>query len=121
MGYDFISQNIAGDNNRICAAGIMNRFGCLRDRLFGVSLAAYAFNRLWIQRLTGLRQHDRPPSWPEMLSHFVLWSVMCKIIGPFHFHIGVADPWDVSFFAVGGSALCLWWSRPLTQSCPASS
>ena len=46
MGYDFTAQNSAGDNNRICAAGIMNRFGYLQDRLFGVFLAAYAGKRL---------------------------------------------------------------------------
>ena len=45
MDYDFTAQNSAGANNRICAAGIMNRFGYLQDRLFGVSLAAYAGKR----------------------------------------------------------------------------
>jgi hypothetical protein len=135
----------------------MSRFGYLRDRLFQISLAAYAFNRLvmlphwggllhshlhwawpflhshfddlllmpaalpvvlWIQRLTGLRQHDRPPSWLEMLFHLTIWSVLCKIIGPLYVHIGVADPWDVLFFAAGGMAACLWWNRPATQSSP---
>ena len=134
----------------------MNRFGYLRDRLFEISLAAYAFNRLvvrphaigffhshlhwawpflhshfddlllmpaalpvviWIQRLTGLRQHDRPPSWREMAFHLAVWSVMSKIVGPFYVHIGVADPWDVLCFAAGGIAACLWWHRPAAQSC----
>jgi len=142
------------------AAGLMNRFGYLQDRLCGISLAAYALNRLvvrphlagffhshldwawpflhshfddlllmpaalpvvlWLQRLFGLRKHDRPPSWPEMLSHLIVWSVMCKIVGPIYFHIGAADPGDVLFFAAGGVAACLWWNRPVTQSCPASS
>jgi len=75
---------------------------------------------LWIQRLLGLRKDDRPPSWPEMFFHLFVWSVMCKIIGPFYFHIGVADPWDILFFAAGGSAACLWWNRPATNFCPAS-
>lgn len=137
------------------AAGIMNRFGYLHDRLFGLSLAAYAVNRLvvlphlggffhshlhwawpflhshfddfllmpaalpvvlWLQRRTGLRSHDRPPGWLEMLSHLVIWSVMCKFVGPVYYHIGIADPWDILFFAAGGSAACFWWNWPAKQS-----
>lgn len=129
----------------------MKPFGYLHDRLFGVSLAAYAVNRLlvlphfhrfihahcgwlwpflhshfddllmmpaalpvvlWLQRLGGLRKHDRPPGWSEMFLHCAVWSVMCKIIGPLWLHIGVADPWDILFFAAGGIGACLWWNRP---------
>jgi hypothetical protein len=72
---------------------------------------------LWIQRLTGLRKHDLPPTWSELFLHLTIWSVMCKIVGPFYCHIGVADPWDVLFFAAGGIAACLWWNRPVAQSC----
>jgi hypothetical protein len=71
---------------------------------------------LWIQRRTGLRAHDQPPGWWEMLSHLAIWSVMCKIVGPYYYHIGVADPWDVLCFATGGCAACLWWNRAATQS-----
>jgi hypothetical protein len=133
----------------------MNRFGYLQDRLFAVSLTAYAVNRLvirphlagyfhahlnwawpflhshlddlllmpaalpvvlWLQRMLGLRKHDQPPGWGEMFAHLAVWSVMCKIIGPLYLHIGVADPWDVLFFAAGGAAACLWWNRPALQS-----
>ena len=45
MGYDFIAQNSTSDNNRMRTAGVMNRFGYLQDRLFGVSLTAYAGKR----------------------------------------------------------------------------
>ena len=55
-----------------------------------------------------------------MLSHLIVWSVMCKIVGPIYFHIGVADPWDVLFFAAGGIAACLWWNRLVIQISPAS-
>jgi hypothetical protein len=71
---------------------------------------------LWLQRLLGLRKHDHPPTWPEMFLHLAIWSVMCKIVGPFYCHIGVADPWDVLFFAAGGIAACAWWNRQVTQS-----
>jgi hypothetical protein len=140
-------------------AGLMKRFGYLHDRLFIVSLAAYAVNRLvvlphlagsvrahlpwgwpflhshfddllllpaalpvvlWIHRRTGLRPHDAPPGWREMFLHLAVWSVMCKIVGPYYCHIGVADPWDVLFFALGGVAACAWWRRPAAQLVPAT-
>jgi hypothetical protein len=71
---------------------------------------------LWIQRLGGLRQHDGPPGWGEMMLHLAIWSVMCKIVGPVYCHIGVADPWDVLFFAMGGCAACGWWNRSTAES-----
>jgi hypothetical protein len=71
---------------------------------------------LWLQRMLGLRKHDRPPGWGEMLAHLAVWSVMCKIIGPLYLHLGVADPWDVLFFTAGGITACLWWNRPALQS-----
>jgi hypothetical protein len=131
----------------------MNIFGYLRDRLFQLSLAAYALNKLlilphlagcsqshfywawpflhshfddlllmpvalpvvlWLQRLLGLRRNDCAPDWLEAFSHLVIWSVMCKLVGPFYFHIGVADAWDLLFFAGGGVAACLWWHSPRT-------
>jgi hypothetical protein len=72
---------------------------------------------LWVQGLLGLRLQAQPPGWREMFAHLVIWSVMCKIVGPLYCHIGVADPWDVLFFAAGGSAACWWWNRPGKQSC----
>jgi len=76
---------------------------------------------LWLQRLAGLRPHDRPPEWREMFFHLAIWSVMSKLVGPFVLKIGVADPQDVLFFAAGGIAACLWWNRSATQACSASS
>jgi hypothetical protein len=76
---------------------------------------------LWLQQQLGLRTENRPPGWWEMFACLALWSVMCKIIGPIYFHIGVADPWDVLFFAAGGIMACLWWHRPVRQPQPASS
>jgi hypothetical protein len=66
---------------------------------------------LWIQRLVGLRKNDCPPSWPEIFLHLAVWSVMCKVIGPLFLNVGVADPWDVLFFALGGLGAGLWWNR----------
>ncbi|MGC9943409.1 MAG: hypothetical protein ABSE48_16400 [Verrucomicrobiota bacterium] len=73
---------------------------------------------LWIQRLLGLRKHDHPPGWGEMFAHLAIWSFMCKVVGPFYLDIGVADPWDVLFFAAGGIAACFWWNRCTAQILP---
>jgi hypothetical protein len=123
----------------------MNRFEYLRDPLFLVASSSYALNRwvlkplvsspflhghfndlllipaalpvvLWLQRVTGLRRHNRAPSWGEMLLHLGVWSVICEFIGPFWLHHGTADVWDVAAYAVGGVAACLWWNRP-TRKC----
>lgn len=73
---------------------------------------------LWGQRLGNLRKHDGPPSWLEMISHLIIWSIMCKLVGPVFLNIGVADPWDVLFFTVGGGAACLWWNRRVWETVP---
>lgn len=65
---------------------------------------------LWIQRQLRWRAHDGPPGWDEMAGHLILWSVICKFVGPRYLHIGVADPWDVLCFAVGGVGACAWWN-----------
>jgi hypothetical protein len=64
---------------------------------------------LWIQRQLKWRTHDEPPGSGEMAGHLLIWSVMCKIIGPYFLHIGVADPLDLLCFAVGGFGACAWW------------
>jgi hypothetical protein len=119
----------------------MTRFRYLRDGLFLTAAAAYALNRLlfkpliaspflrghfddlllmpaalpvmlWAQRQLGLRPHDRAPSWPEMLMHLGVWSVICEFVGPFWLRCGTADWWDVAAYAAGGVAACLWWHCP---------
>ncbi len=119
----------------------MNRFGYLSDPLFLTAATAYALNRwllkpllpspflhghfadlllipaalpvvLWLQRLTGLRQHDLAPSWSEMILHLAVWSLICEFIGPRWLHHGTVDVWDVVAYAVGGVVACLWWNRP---------
>jgi hypothetical protein len=118
----------------------MNRFGYLRDRLFLVAAMGYALNRclfkpllswrflhghgndlllvpaalpvvLWLQRVTGLRNHDRAPSWSEMILHLVVWALICEFIGPRWLHHGTADVWDVVAYAAGGISACIWWHR----------
>ena len=134
------SKITTGDRFGIRAAGVMSRFGYLRDTLFLVAASGYAVNRwllqsllpspflhghlndlllipaalpvvLWLQRLAGLRKDDVPPSWMEMAGHLAVWSVICEFIGPFWLHHGTADLWDVAAYAVGGAVACLWWNR----------
>ena len=122
----------------------VSRFGYLRDRLFLVALAGYALNRwllkpllpspflrghfadlllipaalpvvLWLQRVVGLREHDRAPSWAEMVFHLAVWSLICEFIGPHWLHHGTADVWDVAAYAAGGVVACLWWNRAAQQ------
>ncbi|MFO1513609.1 MAG: hypothetical protein U1F83_11940 [Verrucomicrobiota bacterium] len=123
----------------------MMRFGYLRDPLFLLAAGGYAVNRwllkpllpspflhghfndlllipaglpvvLWLQRVVGLRHHDRAPSWSEMMLHLVVWSVICEFVGPHWLHHGTSDVWDVVAYAVGGVAACLWWNRAPKQS-----
>lgn len=118
----------------------MNRFGYLRDRLFLVATTSHVLNRwllkpllptpflhgqfndlllipaalpvvLWLQRVVGLRTHDRAPSWSEMLLHLAVWSLICEFVGPLWLHNGTADVWDVVAYAAGGVVACLWWNR----------
>lgn len=120
----------------------MNRFGYLRDPMFLVAVGAYVVNRwqfqprlpspflhshfndlllipaalpvvLWLQRILGLRRHDRAPLWTEIMLHLGVWSLICEFIGPLWLHHGTADPLDVVAYASGGAVACLWWNRPV--------
>ena len=119
----------------------MSRFQYLRDRLFLAAAAGYVLNRwllkpllpfqflhehfddvllipaalpviLWVQRFICLRKHDLAPSWSEMGLHLLVWSVICEFVGPYWLRCGTADVWDVTAYAAGGIAACLWWNRP---------
>lgn len=115
-------------------------FRCWRDPLFVSAGLGYALNRwllkplvlspflhgyfndlllipaalplvLWMQRFTGLRPHDSPPTWLEIGGHLVVWSVICEFIGPRWLHHGTADVWDVVAYVTGGVLAGLWWQR----------
>lgn len=128
----------------------MSRFRYLRDPLFLLAIGSYLLNCgwlrsranggflhnqfndlllipaalpvvLWVQRLTGLRRHDAPPSWLEMAFHVGVWSVVCEFAGPWWLHAGTADPWDVGAYLAGGLVACVWWhcSGPKQPAVPA--
>jgi hypothetical protein len=66
---------------------------------------------LWLYRRLGLRAHDRPPTWAEILSHLLLWSLISEWIGPQFIARSTADPWDVVAYGVGAVAAGLWWRQ----------
>lgn len=65
---------------------------------------------LWIERMIGLRTHDRPPTALEIGAHWAIWSVIAEGIGPRIFPGVVGDGWDVVAYAAGALAAGLWWN-----------
>ena len=66
---------------------------------------------LWVQRRTGLRTHDTPPTWGEIALHFVVWSIAAEAIAPLFISRATGDWLDVAAYAAGAVvAGCLWQS-----------
>ena len=63
---------------------------------------------LLVQRWLGLRTHDRPPTFGEIIAHMIGWSILFEVIGP-HILPTVGDPWDAVAYAVGGLLAYCWW------------
>lgn len=122
-------------------AGPLRRFAYLRDGLFLAGCVLYAANRwlikpwlpggffgwwfsdlllipcavpvlLWIERKTGLRRHDRPPTAGEIAFLLFFWSVLFEWIAPRVLPHATADWRDVVAYAVGGLLAWAWWNRP---------
>jgi hypothetical protein len=114
-------------------------FGYWRDPLFWVGCGLYALNRwglkphsdnwflhdyfndvwfipcalpltLWVQRILGLRNHDRPPGVGEIFFHLAVWSVLAEAVAP-HFMKTTGDPWDVAAYTGGAIIGLAWWQR----------
>lgn len=66
---------------------------------------------LWLHRRLGLRDSDRPPTWPEIAFHFVVWSIVAEVIAPHVFARSTGDAWDVLAYALGALAAGLIWRR----------
>ena len=67
---------------------------------------------LWLQRVTGLRQHDRPPAHGEIFGTLALWAVLFECVFPRVLGRGVGDPLDVLAYAAGALIAGWLWSRP---------
>ena len=66
---------------------------------------------LWLQRRTGLRPHDRPPTAGEILVAFALWALLFEGIFPRALGRGVGDPLDVLAYAAGALVAGSVWTR----------
>jgi hypothetical protein len=130
------------------------RFRYLGDRLFLAVVALYLLNRFaikpntdpssffhrWLNDLVcvpfwlplilatvrkiGLRDHDGPPTWAEIIQLVVAWSFVFELLVPgtrwLHsaFPHAVRDPVDVLFYVVGGLAAGLIWRSGSTPPLP---
>jgi hypothetical protein len=119
--------------------GVVKRFRYCRDPLFLVASAFYALNRFWwkhhvhsaflhgqfndlllipcalppllfLQRRLGLRKHDGPPDFREIILHLAIWSVLFEIIGP-HLMRVTGDVRDVVAYAAGACMAGWIWQR----------
>jgi integral membrane sensor domain MASE1 len=66
---------------------------------------------LVLQRLLGLRMHDGPPTWGEILIHLVGWSLLFEWIGPMLNRHSTGDVLDVVAYTIGAIAAGCWWNR----------
>ena len=66
---------------------------------------------LWLERRSGLRNNDFPPTWREVLVIFVIWSFAAEVGAPLFFKQCTADPLDVVAYAIGGIVAGLSWSN----------
>ncbi|MGC3957689.1 MAG: hypothetical protein QM813_06990 [Verrucomicrobiota bacterium] len=118
----------------------MRPFRYLRDPLFLAGCVAYAVNRwlikphlptgflhshfndlllipcalppiLWLHRKLGLRSHDEAPTFLEITTHVVFWSLLFEWLGPKFVSHTTADPLDVLAYLVGAVLAGLWWHR----------
>ena len=66
---------------------------------------------LWLQRRLGLRDNDRPPTWPEIALAVGLWSIAAEVVAPLIFRNAVADWRDAVAYAAGAAIAGVWWRR----------
>lgn len=67
---------------------------------------------LLLQRLTGLRTHDLPPTRGEIAGTLLLWAALFEIVFPRLLGRGVGDPLDVLAYSAGALLAALAWAWP---------
>ena len=117
------------------------RFRYLKDPLFLACVAIYSANKLsrllaggtdfqnayvndlicmpfWVpimlvvNRILGLRAHDRPPGFYEIAIPVLVWSAAFELVFPYtswFCEYSVADPNDVLCYCAGGLVAGLFW------------
>jgi hypothetical protein len=125
----------------------MRPFRFWRDSLCVLACAAYALNRwvvaphsaspflhnyfndlllipaalpflLWVQHKLALRPESGPPTFAEVFSHLIIWTIICEVIGPRIFPHAIGDRFDALAYAIGALLAWGWWSYvppPLTD------
>lgn len=66
---------------------------------------------LWVQRKLDLRAGDAAPTFAEVASHLLIWTLICEVAGPRLFRHSVGDPFDALAYATGGLVAWLWWRQ----------
>ena len=70
---------------------------------------------LWIERRSGFRNSDFPPTWSELFKIFLIWSFAAEVVAPFLFKQCTGDPLDVVAYAFGGIIAGLSWANKNRQ------
>lgn len=102
-----------------CAAYAVNRL-CLKPHLANPFLHSY-FNDFWLipcalplllqlHRWLGWRD-DRSPTFIEVTSHLLLWSVLFEALGPRLMPHATGDVRDIAWYWLGGLLAWAWWNR----------
>lgn len=66
---------------------------------------------LWLHRQWGLRRHDRPPAWHEILFHLCVWTITAEVIAPAWSSVATADWRDAVAYAAGAVVAGIGWKR----------
>lgn len=64
----------------------------------------------FLYRALGLRRQKKDPTWSEIGLHLVIWSLFFEWLGPWLFHQGTRDRWDVVSYAIGAIIAGLLWN-----------
>ena len=65
---------------------------------------------LRLQSALGIRRHNLPPTFFELIHNWVIFSVLYYFVFPrLSAFSSVADPWNSVAYLIGGVAAYVWW------------
>lgn len=71
---------------------------------------------LGLERSLRLRDHDHSPSWPEILSHLIGWSILFEWIGPHFVRHATGDLMDVLAYSTGAVISGIIWKSSFAMT-----